>query len=141
LNALPGRDAAVEASHLKRSCQQERRPLFFSASRRKEGTMARKMLLPIAVGLCVLMAGAGGAWFGVATGRIRPGARIPVYVDGHLLRQRGLVLMGRTYLPLRSVAESLGLSLETYPGHSGIYLRSNRTGADETSAHADRAAD
>jgi len=87
--------------------------------------MFQKMALVIAVGVCMLVAGAGATLWGITTGRVWPvGRRISVYVDGRHIRGHGLVFMGRTYLPIRPVAESLGLSVETYK--DSIYLRSRR---------------
>ena len=96
--------------------------------------MYRKVALAIAAAVCGLVVGAGANWWAITTGHLRPGGRVPVYVDGHLMKDHGLVLMGRTYLPVRSLAQSLGLSVETYADAEGIYLRSTRTAARATSS-------
>ena len=101
--------------------------------------MFRKAVLVIAVGLCALVAGAGTTWWAVTTGHLRPGGRIPVHVDGRLVSDSGIMLRGRTYLPVRAMAESLGLSLETYAGADGIYLLSTQTEAGKTPAGANGA--
>jgi len=79
--------------------------------------MSRKAVLLIGCLLCVAIAGTV----------LAAGGRISVYVDGRRVQSQAIVRNGITYLPVRAVAEALGVSVQYDASARAVYIQ--RAGA------------
>jgi hypothetical protein len=80
--------------------------------------MSRKAILLIGSLLCVAVAGSVLAAAG----------RISVYVDGRPVQAQAIVRDGVTYLPVRAVAEALGVSVQYDSGARAVYIQRGGAG-------------
>lgn len=90
--------------------------------------MSRKALPLIGSLICLVVAGSV----------LAAAERISVYVDGRPVQAQAIVRDGVTYLPVRAVAEALGVSVQYDAGARAVYIQ--RAGARGSAAPAPAAA-
>lgn len=62
-------------------------------------------------------------WLVVAGSVLAAAGRISVYVDGRPVQAQAIVRDGVTYLPVRAVAEALGVSVQYDAGTRAVYIQ------------------
>jgi len=79
--------------------------------------MSRKTVVWVSIAVCAAAAAVA----------VAAGSRISIYVNGMPLRAEAIVRDGATYLPVRAVAEALGVAVRYDARTHAIYVRSERT--------------